>query len=53
MRDDPIDWMLVLYFIVGTIVYYVLCGPVVYLFNQSSAYLPQYDTCKRESYLIV
>lgn len=48
MKEDPIDWKLVLYYIVGTIVYYVLSGPIVYFFSSTSAmeYLPQVDTSK-------
>ena len=32
LRDDPIDWNLVLYFILGTIGFYALSGPITYLF---------------------
>lgn len=42
LRDDPIDWSLVLYFVIGTALYYVACGPVAYFFATDA--FPQTDT---------
>jgi hypothetical protein len=32
LKDDPTDWSTVLYFILGTIGFYLLSGPITYLF---------------------
>lgn len=42
LKDDPIDWNLLLYFLLGTVVYYVACGPFTYLFSQEI--FPSTDT---------
>ena len=42
LRDDPIDWNLVKYFILGTLIYYAACGPFAYFFSLDL--FPQTDT---------
>ena len=32
LRDDPTDWNAIIYFILGTIGFYLVSGPVTYLF---------------------
>jgi hypothetical protein len=32
LRDDPIDWNTIAYFVLGTIGFYLLSGPITYLF---------------------
>lgn len=41
-QDDPIDWNLVLYFLVGTVAFYGLSYPVAWFF--ASGYLSDYNT---------
>ncbi len=33
LKDDPTNWKLVLYFVLGTLVYYVLSAPIVLTVN--------------------
>jgi hypothetical protein len=33
LRDDPIDWNFVLYFVLGTVTFYALSGPFAYFFS--------------------
>ncbi len=42
LRDDPIDWNLVWYFVWGTVMYYVCSAPVAYFF--ATDIFPQTDT---------
>jgi hypothetical protein len=42
LRDDPIDWNLVLYFVLGTLIFYACSAPIAYLF--ASGILPETDT---------
>lgn len=45
VRDDPINPWLVLYFLLGTIIFYLASGPLAYFFASStSEYLPNYNT---------
>jgi hypothetical protein len=43
-QDDPIDWNLVLYFILGTVAFYTLSYPIAKFF--ASGYLSDYNTSK-------
>jgi hypothetical protein len=46
LRDDPLDppsdWNTILYFILGTIGFYLLCGPITYIFSME--FWPNTDT---------
>ena len=33
VKDDPIDWCLVLYFVVGTVAFYALSYPIAYFIH--------------------
>ena len=44
LKDDPIDWNLVMYFLLGTLIYYAACGPLAYFFSLDL--FPQTDTGK-------
>lgn len=43
LRDDPINWWLVAYFIVGTLLFYAASSPVAYYFTSTDT-LPDYNT---------
>ncbi len=51
LKDDPIDWNLVYYFVMGTIIYYAACGPVAYFFSLDI--FPQSDTGNKNIILIL